>query len=425
MENQLDDARRRDDARSNGSIGRNVYVARQPILDIKQRVYAYELLFRAGLHDLCCTGVDPNEASRQVVHNAFMTLGVDRLLGGRRAFVNVTADALVSGWIDALPSETTVIELLETIDVTDEVVDACRRLKQQGFQIALDDFVCETQWEPLLDVADFIKVSFRDTPPDERHRLADLLRPRGLRLLAEQVETRDEFDEAVELGYSYYQGYFLFRPETVAGREINGSRVSSLRLLRAINTRNAPRREVEDIIGRDAALSHKLLRYLNSACFSFRGPISSIRNALLLLGDDNLRRWAALLSIGDIGQDKPQELLVTSAIRARFCETLAPLVGFPQREAELFLLGLFSLLDALLDQPMPEALESMRLSPELSHAIEGDGSELRAVLDLVVAYERADWSGVSAAARRIDVAVPQLPPLYLDATEWAGQLFGE
>ncbi|HJN44462.1 MAG: HDOD domain-containing protein [Vicinamibacterales bacterium] len=424
MDTQISATRQRDDRWPAATIGRSVYVARQPILDVDQQVYAYELLFRAGLDDLCCVGVDLNEASRQVVHNAFLTLGVDRLLDGRRAFVNVTADALLSGWVYALPSDSSVIELLETIEVTDAVVDACRGLKQQGFQIALDDFVYQKQWEPVLELADFVKVSFRDTAPDERRHLANWLRPRGARLLAEQVETRDEFDEAVELGYSYFQGYFLFRPEIMAGREIRGFKASSLRLLHEISTPDVSRREVEDLIKRDASLSHKLLRYLNSACFSFRGHIASIRNALLLLGDDNLRRWAALFSIGSVGQDKPQALVVASAVRTRFCEALAPLVGLQHRGPELFLLGLFSLLDALLDQPMSAALEPMHLSPDLNHALEGGASELRAVLDLVVAYERADWREVSAAARHIEVPTQDVPQLYLGAVEWAAELFG-
>ena len=242
MDTQSSGTSRRDDAWPGVTASRDVYVARQPILDIDQRVYAYELLFRAGLNDLCCAGVDTSEASKQVVHDAFMTLGVDRLLSGRRAFLNVTADGLLSGWLHALPSDSLVIELLETIEVTEAIVDACRGLKQRGFRIALDDFVCDTQWDPLLELADIVKVSFRDTPPDERRRLASWLIPQGLQLLAEQVETRDEFDEAVELGYTYFQGYFLFRPEIVAGREIKGFKVSSLRLLQALSTPDIQRR---------------------------------------------------------------------------------------------------------------------------------------------------------------------------------------
>ena len=402
--------------------GRDVFVARQPILDVDRRVYAYELLFRAGLEDLCCVA-DTSEVSKRVMHDAFMTLGVDRLLSGRPAFVNVTKDDLLSGWVHALPSESSVIELLETIEVTDAVVEACRDLKQLGFRIGLDDFVDRKQWEPLLELADIVKVSFRDTPPAERQRLARWLSPRGLQLLAEKVETRDQFEEAVELGYSYFQGYFLFRPETVAGREIKGFNTSYLRLLQATSRLDLPREEVEDLIKRDASLSHKLLRYLNSACFAFRRPIDSIPQALLLLGDDKLRHWAALFGLGGVGQNKPQALLVASANRARFCEALAPLVGLQHRAHELFLVGLLSLLDAMLDQPMTTALEALCLSPELNHALVGDESELRAVLELVIAYERADWGAVAAAARPLDVPAEDLPQLYLAAVEWAAELF--
>ena len=402
---------------------RDVYVARQPILDVHRRVFAYELLFRAGLDDLCFPDVDPKEASLQVLHNAFVTLGVDRMLSGRRAFVNVGVDLLLSGGLQALPSDRMVLELLETIEVTQAVVEACRDLKQRGFVLGLDDFVYEKKWDSLLELADIVKVSFRDTPPAERERLARWLRPRGVQLLAEQIETRDEFEEAVALGYAYFQGYFLFRPETVAGREIRGFKLSYLRLLQAISTPELPRDEVEALIKRDASLSHMLLRYLNSASFPWRGPIDSIGHALQLLGNDNLRHWAALTALGAVGQDKPQALLVASGVRGRFCEALAPLARFEQRAPELFLLGVLSLLDALLDRPMSEALEPLHLAPQLVDALTGSASDLRRVLDLVVAYERADWRGVAAAARGIGVPERVLPQLYLEAVEWAAELF--
>ena len=414
-----------DDAWPGVTGARDVYVARQPILDVNRRVYAYELLFRSGLDDLCFPDVDPNEASLQVLHNAFVTLGVDRMLSGRLAFVNVGGDLLLSGGLQALPSDRMVLELLETIEVTDAVVEACRDLKQRGFVLGLglDDFVYEKKWDPLIELADIVKVSFRNTPPAERERLARWLRPRGLQLLAEQIETRDEFDEAVELGYVYFQGYFLFRPETVAGREIRGFKLTYLRLLQAISTPELLRDEVEALIKRDASLSHMLLRYLNSASFPWRGPIESIGHALQLLGNDNLRHWAALLALGAVGQDKPQALLVASAVRGRFCEALAPLTRFEHRAPELFLLGVLSLLDALLDRPMSEALEPLHLAPQLVDALTGGASELRGVLDLVVAYERADWRGVAAAARGIGVPHHLLPQLYLGAVEWAAELF--
>ena len=402
---------------------RDVYVARQPILDVHRRVYAYELLFRSSIDDLCFPEVDPDEASLQVLYNAFVTMGVDRMLSGRLAFVNVTADLLLSGRLQALPSDSMVLELLETIEVTEAVVEACRDLKQRGFMLGLDDFVYQKQWDPLLELADIVKVSFRDTPPAERQRLARWLQPRGLQLLAEKVETRAEFEEAVELGYTYFQGYFLFRPEIVVGREIRGFKISHLRLLQVVSMRELPRDEVEAVIKRDASLSHLLLRYLNSAAFPWRGPIESIQHALQLLGDDNLRRWAALLALGTVGQNKPQALLVASAFRARFCEVLAPLASLEQRAPELFLLGVLSLLDALLDRTMSEALDQLHLAPQLVDALTGGASDLRGVLDLVVAYERADWRGVSAAARGIGVPEHVLPQVYLGAVEWAAELF--
>ena len=412
-----------DGARPEETSARDVYVARQPILDVHRRVYSYELLFRASLDDLCFPDVDPTEASLQVLHNAFVTMGVDRMLSGRLAFVNVPAGLLLSGGLHALPSDNVVLELLKTIEVTEAVVEACRGLKQRGFMIGLDDFVYEKKWDPLLELVDFVKVSFRNTPPAERKHLAHWLRPRGLLLLAEQIETRDEFEEAVELGYVYFQGYFLFRPEIVAGREIRGIKLSYLQLLQATSGPELPRDEIEALIKRDASLSFMLLRYLNSASFPWRGPIESIQHALQLLGNDNVRRWAALLALGAVGQDKPQALLVASAIRGRFCEALAPLARFEQRAPELFLLGVLSLLDVLLDRPMPEALDSLHLTPQLADALTGGASDLRGVLDVVVAYERADWRGVAAAARGIGVSEHVLPKLYLGAVEWAAQLF--
>lgn len=400
-----------------------VFVARQPIFDKRKKVIAYELLFRSGL-DNSAGIIDKTEAAAHVVSNAVLTFGLDTLIAGKKAFLNFTADHLVSGVATLLPREKVVIELLEEVEPTEPVVAAVRHLRKQGYALALDDFVYAPRFEPLLELVQFVKVAFRSTDSAARSEIAKRLGGRGLFLLAEQVETLEEYQEAVKAGFSYFQGYFFCRPEVVTKREITPARVTGMRLLQALNQTYLNYSDMEDIIKRDVSVSHRLLRYINSAWFGFSMRIDSIRHALVLLGENDVRRWVALMALGGLGDRKPAELAVNSAVRGRLCESLAPSLGMQARAFDLFLLGAFSMMDAMLDRPMEEAVKDVPLPGEVEEALMGRPNKLRRVLDLVVAYESGRWAEVSSGVEALGLSEETLPPLYFDAVTWARESFG-
>lgn len=401
----------------------DVFVARQPIFDTHERVYAYELLFRAGLENYCPQG-NLDHAAAHVLENAWLTFGLPTLVGSKRAFVNFTRQLLVTGYGSTLPAESTVIELLETIEPDPDVVAACRKLKDLGYQIAADDYVHRPGLEPLLELADIVKVVFRDGDPEEQ--AANVRRIAGDRpkLLAEQVETHEEYRQAVDLGFDYFQGYFFCKPEVLSERALTGSRMSYLKLFQAVNRPELSIDELDAAISNDVALTHRFLKYLGSAVFSWRAPISSVRQGLVLLGKSPTQRWVSLIALSEMGGDKPQEVLVNAAVRARCCETLAHDAGLPARDSELFLLGALSLIDAMLDQPMEEVLKKLPLSDDLKSALTGQTNELKPVLDFVVSYEQGDWATCGALASKLGIEDGKTPNRYRDAISWANEVLG-
>ena len=406
-----------------GETAPDVFVARQPIFDRNKRVYAYELLFRAGFENYCPQG-DLDHAAAHVLENAWLTFGLPTLVGSKRAFVNFTRRLLVTGYGATLPVNTAVIELLETIEPDPEVVEACRKLKGQGYLIAADDYVHRPGLEPLLDLADIVKVAFRDADPEEQaHNVRRVAGDRP-KLLAEQVETPDEYRQALDLGFEYFQGYFFCKPEVLSGRALTGSRLSYLKLFQAVNRPEISLDELESVIGNDVSLTHRFLKYLASAAFSWRASISSVRQGLVLLGKAPTQRWVSLIALSEMGREKPQEVLVNAAVRAKCCEMLAGDVGFPARGSELFLLGALSLIDAMLDQPMEKVLEQLPISADLKLALTGQTSELRPVLDYVTSYEQGDWTACSVLASTLGVQDDKASALYRDAVAWANEVLG-
>lgn len=416
-------AHKRNDLDASPDAATHVFVARQPIFDKRKRVIAYELLFRSGLQN-SAGAINRTEAAAHVVSNAVLTFGLDTLIGTKKAFLNFTADHLISGVASLLPKDKVVIELLEDVEPTEAVLAAARHLRKQGYALALDDFEYSPRFEPLLELVQFVKVAFRQSTPAARNDVARRLGGRGLCLLAEQVETLEEYQDALKAGYTYFQGYFFCRPEVVTKREITPARVTGMKLLQALNQTNLNYADMEDIIKRDVSVSHRLLRYINSAWFGFSMRIDSIRHALVLLGENDVRRWVALMALGGLGDRKPAELAVNAAIRGRLCEALAPALGMQARSFDLFLLGAFSMMDAMLDRPMEDAVQDVPLPSEVEQALLGQANPLRDVLNLVQAYEAGRWDDVTAGVALLRLTEDVLPPLYFDAVEWARESFG-
>jgi EAL and modified HD-GYP domain-containing signal transduction protein len=403
------------------SHGVEKYLARQPIFDRREVVFGYELLLRSSLENFF-KPQDPARVSELQVDN-YLLFGLDTLTGGRRAFVNFNREALVRDYASLLPKERIVVEILEDVYPDADVLAACERLKHSGYLIALDDFVPSNQTEPLISFADIVKVDFLSTSDQDRRMIARWLSPLGIKLLAEKIEHREEIGRALETGYSLFQGYFYCKPQVITTRDVPGFRPNYVRMLRAVSRRELNLLEIEQILKQEPSLLFKLLRYLNSAYFYLCQEVTSIRHALALLGEDNIRRWTYVVALVDLAKDKPDELVVISIVRARFCELLAPRLGLRSRETDLFLLGLLSAMDTIVGREMAALLEDLPLAEDVKEALTGTVNRLRDILDIPLGYERGDWQQVQAAEMRLGLSGSQVPDLYLQSVEWTRRIY--
>jgi EAL and modified HD-GYP domain-containing signal transduction protein len=399
----------------------DIFVARQPIFDTGQNLFGYELLYRNSFTS-GYEGADGTSATLDVLRNAFLLLG-HQLTGSKKAFINFNRDLLEKRSALSLRPESTVIEILEDVEGDHAVLEACRELKQAGYTIALDDFTLHNdRSKPLLDLVDIVKVDFRPMSREERRAVVTSYGKKSIQFLAEKVETPEEFAEACEDGYHYFQGYFFGKPVIVSAKSIPGTKLNYLRMLSEINEKELNFAKLEKIIMQDPYFSYTLLNYMNSAYFGFRDHISSIRQALVLLGEHEVRRWASLVILTFIGADKPAEVVITSLIRAKFCELLAMEVDLEGNASELFMVGMFSMLDVLIGRPLEETLDKINLSTDIKEAICLGGNRYGDVLLLVKLYERARWEDVSKAAAKLDIGEKKVPAAYRQAVEWAEQV---
>ncbi len=397
------------------------FVARQPIFNRREQVYGYELLFRSGLENRY-TASDDDAAARDVADN-ILTIGARTLTAGRKAFLNCTRHFLVNEYATLLSKEETVVEILETVEPDAEVLAACRRLKDLGYVIALDDFVYAEKFQPFVELANIIKVDFKLTGRGDRQQAVAKFSPLGIQLLAEKVETRAEFAEARDSGYVYFQGFFFCKPQIVPTRQIPAFKLNYLRILQAINKPELDRNEIVALIDREVSLCYKLLRFMNSALFGFRRDVSSTRHALELLGDRALTKWASVAAVLGIAGDAPNELVLTALTRGRCCELLAANPATRNDEQGMFLLGVFSLMEAMLGLPMSEIVSEIALPDRVRAALLGRSNGYLEILDLVKAFEAGKWLEVSELAIALQQDESQLASAYLEAVNWAQKVF--
>jgi len=392
------------------------YVARQPILNADESVLGYELLFRDGVVDYF-SSPDSDAASRSTL-DASLLLGLDVLCDGRLAFINCTRDLLLND-ITLLPPDRVVVEILETVPADEAVIAACRRLKKAGYMIALDDFVPGGPREPLTSLADIIKVDVKQSSLAQR---AAISRQNGerCRLLAEKVETRAEFLATRKAGFTYFQGYFFRRPELMQAREIPANRVNYLRLLKAVSRAELDPRELENVIKGEASLCYRLLRYLNSPLFGFPAEIRSVRHALVMLGEREVRRWLRLATTLVASQSRSSDLVLAALVRARFCELLAP--SLQPGDPDLFLVGLLSLMDAILGVPMALVLAGISLDRETTAVLLGQRSPHSPIYELMLAQEKAQWEKVAQLSGRLRLRGSFIAECHWKAMQWARQM---
>ena len=397
-----------------------VHIARQAILDARGHVVGYELLYRGSVRDTACT-VEGDLAGASVFTGAVLDLRLDALTDGRTAFINVTRSMLLNGVATLLRPSLALFELREDITIDHEVIEACRALSESGYRLALDDFVPGSPAEVLLPFVSHVKVDTLTMPRDTVVQLVRRVSPSGITVVAEKVETREVFEWARDAGCGLFQGYYFRRPEMRSGGTMPAGHAAHLRLMAALNQPSLTTERLEQLIKQDAALSLRVLQCINSAAFPLRREVRSIGEAVVLLGVAPIRKWASVWCMTKLNAGATSELATIALLRARACELLADEVNDVD-SGELFLVGLCSMLDAILGRPMAEALAELPLSDEARAALLGRQNALRSVLETVMAYEDGGWNEAISGGEIIGAREAELQQAYTSALSWAHEL---
>jgi EAL and modified HD-GYP domain-containing signal transduction protein len=405
------------------------FVARQPIFNRQNEVFAYELLYRsdkaANVYD---DAIDPDQATMKTVINGFLEIGLEKLTNGKKAFVNFTEKLILDDMPMLLPSDLLVVEILENIKPTGEVIAACRKLKEAHYRIALDDFIiCEDNFK-FLETADIVKVDFLSTDLDVIEAFVKYMNaPRDRRykpplLLAEKIENYTMYQKAVDMGFHYFQGYFFSKPVIVEGRTLNPMAVNKMKIVQLSMKPDLDFVELSDVIRQDVALSYRLLKLVNSAYFAFSSKVSNIKQALVILGSVEIKKWVALICLIEINPDKTVEITRMSLVRARFLELIAPLAGMSAESETLYLIGMFSMIDVIMESPMEDIMSQMHLDKEVAGPLISKSGGCYDLLRIIMHYERGDFEEAVDIASGMGIEERALVGTYVEAVQWNGLL---
>lgn len=392
----------------------NIYIARQPIYDKNLKVIAYELLFRAGKTSNEANVVDGDNATTDVIINSITEIGMDQLVGPHRAFINLTHNHILQMAEHPMPElkDRLVLEILEDIKAEDSIVSAVSKLANDGFTIALDDFVYSDSLQPLVELSDIIKIDLMALNDEELETHVVKLKNGKRKLLAEKVETQEELDRCKELGFDYYQGYFFSKPQIIKGKSLPANKIAIIKLLAKLQDSESTTEQLAKDITQDVTMSIRILRYINSAQFGFGKEVDSIQQAIMMLGRTTIRNLANLVTMSQI-EDKPHELLIISMIRAKMSENIAQLTNADKQAC--FTTGLFSIIDTLMNQEMEILIEGLPLAENMRSALIRHEGELGKILKCVLAYESGDWKN----SYYDKLTTNEIRKCYLDALEWA------
>lgn len=401
----------------------DVYVARQPVFKQDKSIFGYELLFRSGFEN-AFPDIDGDVATSNVLSNTFFTFELKEILGNKPGLVNFTKQLILQKTPLIFPQEHIIIEILEDIEPDDDIIQAMKAFRQEGFTIALDDFIYHKKFTPMMELCSIIKFDLIATPLES---LADIIlnitQNYDITLLAEKVETHEEFDLAKEMGFTLFQGYFFSKPEILSKKEISSSQITKLELVNEINRTELSLDAVEAVIKKDVSVSFKLLKFINSAYFKRTIPIHTIKDAITYLGVDELKKFINIVTVTDLSEAKPNELIRSSVIRARMCELSGTVMKTAFTTDELFTLGLFSSMDAMLDCPMDTILESIAFSDKIKIALKKKDKEFNKILDIVTSFEQGDWENKFYTIFADLPIEKKLPEFYMDAIKMVNSFF--
>ncbi len=400
----------------------DIFVARQPIFDKENKVIAYELLFRNS-YDNKYMNQNGDNATLDVINNLY-TLGIDNVTNGKIAFINFTENLLNEDFIALLPPDIVTIEILETVDPSDKIIMECKKLKKQGYTIALDDFVFDEKYINLVKFADIIKVDFSITKGFERKAIIEKINSNNIKFLAEKVETIDEFNEAKALGYSYFQGYYFSKPTILSGKNIPQDKFINFKILKELNNKDLSIEGLHKLILLDVSISFKLLKLINSTAFSLKNRVNSIIQAISLLGEREIKKWIYVVLIRSLGENKPNELINYTLIRAKFAELLSIKMGLKSKSYDSYITGLLSFIDVILDQPIEIIVNDLYLSDEVKDALLNKQNTLSSIIKLIAFYEKGLWNNVDFYSNKLNITKHDLSSCYFESLNWLKQFNG-
>ncbi|APM39824.1 EAL and HDOD domain-containing protein [Clostridium kluyveri] len=399
----------------------DIFVARQPIFNRFNKIYGYELLFRDNIKKNKCIESDGDTATIKVIKNSIFYIGMDKIVQNKMAFINFTENILTSGIFEIISPESVAIEILENVKPSDKVINTCKILKQKGFILALDDFPFDEEHKKFINLVDIIKVDFRITPDYERKKIINSIKSKKIKFLAEKVETGDEFNEAMQYGYTYFQGYYFSKPVIISGKKIPENKLLYIKLLKEINSKEISIENIENLIKNDISLSYDLLKIINSAQFCLKSQIKSIRHAIVYFGENKIKKWINLTCVKSIANDKPEIFTVNTLVRAYFAESIFIKSGLVEKSFNAFLTGMFSLIDAILERPLNEILKELSMPSAVKSALLGEKDNYYSkVLKLIIAYENEKWDEVTHLQLAFALKVEDLIGAYFDSTYQVG-----
>lgn len=397
------------------------YAARQPILDKNKNLFAYELLFRDSINNVF-PDIDGDEATSKMIEASRFNMGITEFTAGKPAFINFTLETLNKQYPEMLTTSEVVVEILETVKPGKKLLSLCKDLYEKGYTLALDDYIHQNVWSHFYPYIKIIKLDWQDTSAEQLQEIKKAIsKYPHIQLLAEKVETYEEYEEAVALGCDLFQGYFFSKPEMVKTKSLSPSQMAMAELLYETSKPDFELSSITSVFERDVTLSYKLLRYANAPIFKRRSEIETIKQALVILGLAELKRFIALMFTSNVNPDKPSELIKLSMARAKFCEATCQQLDNCSDSSIAFLIGLLSLIDAILDEKINVILESLPLAAAIKAPLLTGEGKIAELIKLVSAFERADWAKSDLIIEKLSLNKEHITQAYADALHWADE----
>ncbi|MBF0467488.1 MAG: HDOD domain-containing protein [Desulfamplus sp.] len=397
----------------------DIFVGRQPILNKNKKTYAYELLFRDSLKN-SFPGIDGDIGTSRLLANTFFSMGTGEITGNHPGFINFTRELILNKTPLLFPKESIVIEILEDVEPDQSVENAIKEFRKKGYKVALDDFIFDKKYLNLIKLANIIKFDLMATPLDTIAGLVKTLKSKfNITLLAEKVETHEEFSQAVDMGFSLFQGYFFSKPEVISKTDIPSSKMGLLNLIAETGKSQMSFDKLSQMIKNDISISYKLMKFINSPYFRRANEISTVRDAVSFLGEDTIKQFVRVLAAAGLSDNKPEELMRISIVRARMCELMGKLIKTTFTDEELFTMGLFSTIDAMLDKKMATILEEISFSRKVSNGLLGNDAVFNELLSICICFEKGQWDACMLPEEKNKDLGENLPSFYMDALKMA------